>query len=93
LVASPVDGSQGDGIEAFRIKLRRLIVVAQDADFALLDDLVQALARVRAVPDHVAQAVNLGHTLPPDIVEHDPQCFQVRVDIADQSSFQSTKPP
>jgi len=67
-------------------------MVAQDANLALLDDFIQALARVRAVSDHIAQAIDLGHPLPPDIVEHDPQCFQVRMDIADQSSFQSIKP-
>ena len=87
LVAGPIDGPQGDRVEAVGIEQRRLVVVAEDRHLALGDHLVQALARIGPVADNVAQAVDLADALRADVVEHDPERFQIGVNVADQGTL------
>src|SRR5207247_1639993 len=63
LLAGPIDGPQSDWVEAVRIEQRRLIMVAEDGNLALLNDFVEALARIRPVADNVAEAVDFANAL------------------------------
>ena len=44
---------------------------------------IDALARVRAVADNVAQTIDLGNAGFSDVVENRLECFEIAVDIAD----------
>ena len=87
LLAGPIDGPQGDRVEAVGIEQRRLVVVAQDGHLGLGDHLVQALARIGPVADNIAQAIDLADALGADVVEHDPERFQIGMDVADQGTL------
>jgi hypothetical protein len=58
-------------------------VIAEQDDLAI-HDLVDALARVGAVADDVAQAINLRDALGLDVRKDSGQRFEIAVDIADQ---------
>src|SRR5262249_41958325 len=73
----------GGRIEAFRIEHRALIVIAEQHDLAMLHDQVDALARVGAVADHVAQTVNVLYALIFNVLQDCLQRLQVTVDVAD----------
>src|SRR5205823_3854396 len=69
--------------EAVRVEHRPLIVVAQE-DHLALHDQVDALARVGAVADDVAEAVDLGDVVLRDVGQDGLECFEVAVDVADE---------
>src|SRR5439155_18081883 len=87
LLAGPIDGPQGDGVEAVGIEERGLIVVAEDRHLALDDDLVEALARIGAVADNIAEAVHFANALRADVVENDAERFQIGMDVANQGTL------
>jgi hypothetical protein len=66
-------------------------VVAQEHDFALAHQ-INTLARVGAVTDDVAQAINLGDIVGRDIRQDCLEGFEIAVDIADQSFHLSASP-
>src|SRR5262249_59564513 len=67
---------------ADRVEDGPLVVVAQKGELAVHRQ-VQALARVGAVADHVAEAVDGFHVVLDDVVEHRLQRFEVAVDVAE----------
>ena len=81
LIAGPEDGTLGRWIEAIRIEHGALIVIAEQDDLALHHE-IDALARVGAVADHVAEAVDFGNSLFFNILEDGLQRLKVAVDIA-----------
>ena len=62
LVPRPEDRPLGPRIEPLGIEQGALVVVAQQADLALHHH-IDHFARIRAVADHVAETVDLGHSL------------------------------
>ncbi len=82
LVARPEDGAFGGGIEALRVEHGALVVVTEQDELALHDH-IDALARVGAIADHVAQAIGVRHRLGFDVAQHRLKCFQITMDIAD----------
>ena len=86
LVAGPEDRPLGPGVETLGIEQRALIVIAQQADVAAHHQ-IDALARIRAVADDVAQAIHLGDALLLDIRQNRLEGFEVAVDIADQCAL------
>ena len=85
LLPRPKDRSFGPGIEAFGIEQCPLVVVAQDDNLAIPNS-VDALARVRAVANDVAETVNLLNSLRLDIREDRVEGFQVSMNVADDGS-------
>ena len=59
-------------------------MIAQEHHLALHDQ-IDALAGIRAVADNIAQAINLADLVVVDIGQDGLECFQIAVDIADQS--------
>jgi hypothetical protein len=92
LVSRPIDGLQGNGVETIGVKQRRLIVIAQDRQLAATNDRVEALARIRAIADNVAQTVDLGDPPLADVVQHRSQSGIVAVDVADEGSLHEATP-
>ena len=90
LLASPKNGPFRTRIEAFRIKQRALVVIAQKADFALHHQ-VDALARIGTVTHDVTQTKDLLHALFADVAKDRAKGFQIAVNIADQRSFHVNK--
>src|SRR5271157_153737 len=86
LAACPENGPLGPDVETVRVKHRPLVVVAQESHLAGFNDQVNALTRIRAVADDVAEAVNFREPLRLDVVEHYLQGFKVAMYIAYQSS-------
>ena len=56
-------------------------MIAQQAQFAR-HHLVDALARIRAISNDIAQTIDLGNPQPANVGEYRLQRFQVGVDIA-----------
>ena len=78
----PEDGPLGRLVEPVGVEHRPLVVVAQQDELAVHHQ-VDALARVRAVADDVAEAVDLADALGFDVRQHGLEGFQVAVDVAD----------
>jgi hypothetical protein len=68
-------------------------VIAQQTDAAASDDQIQALARVGAVSDNVAQTVDFINALIGDMREHGLQGFEVAVNIADDRALHRSVDP
>ena len=85
LLASPEDCAFGPGVKAFGIEQRPLVVIAEDDKIAVHDP-VDALARVGAVADDVAQAIDLFDALRLNVREDGIECFQISVNVADDGS-------
>ena len=62
-------------------------MIAENGYLAMLHDLIEALARIRAVPDDVSEAVDFVDRLPASVVQDREQRFEVPVDIANQRSL------
>ena len=92
LISRPIDGLQSNRVEAVGVKQRRLIVIAQDRQLAATNDRVEALARIRAIADNVAQAVDLGDPPLADVVQHRSQRGIVAMDVADEGSLHEAMP-
>ena len=84
-LARPEDGAFGAGVEALGIEQRALVVIAEQAGLARHHE-IDALARVWAVTDDVAEAVNLLDSLLFDVREDSLKGLEVGVDIADNCS-------
>ena len=82
LAARPEDGLLGGAVEALRVEHGPLVVVPED-DHLALHHPVDALAGVRPVADHIAEAVDFGDVLLVDIPEDRLQRFEITVDVAD----------
>ena len=92
LVARPEDGPLGGRVEPVGVEHGPLVVVAEQDELAVHDQ-VDALARVRAVADDVAQAVDLlDRLLRLDVVQDGLEGFQVAVDVADDGLHAWTLP-
>jgi len=59
-------------------------VVAQDGYFTVLNDRVQALARIRAIADNIAQAKDPRHILRSNVFENRVQRLVIAVNITYQ---------
>ncbi len=68
LLARPEDGALGRRVESFRIEHGPLVVVAEQ-DHLALHHQIDALARIGAVADDVAETVDLGDRLLLDVLE------------------------
>ena len=84
-IASPINGLQSDGIETIGIEQCGLVVIAKNRQVGFVDDQVQAFARVRSVADDIAQANNSIDLLSRDVSKHCSQCFEIAVDVANQT--------
>ncbi len=93
LLAGPEDRSLGADVEPVGVEHRSLVVVAQQGHLAVFHHQVDALARVRAVADDVAQAIDLGDPLGLDVGQDDFEGFEVPVNIADQGAAHRGEPP
>src|SRR5690606_13090716 len=60
-----------------------LVMVPEQAHRGVLDNEIDALPRVRAIPDDVSQAINLRDSLLLDVGEHSLETFEVPMNIAD----------
>ncbi len=90
LIAGPKDRAFGPGIETFGIEQRALIVVTQKANAGLLDNEIQAFARVGTIANDVAQAEDFFYALTLGIGQHGLETFQIAVNIANYGPFQFT---
>ena len=86
LVPRPEDRPLRPRIEPLGIEQGALVVVAQQADLAL-HDLVDHFARVGTIADQIAEAVDLGNALVPNVGQHRLEALDVAVNIADEGSF------
>src|SRR5436190_17568148 len=68
LVARPENSALRRGVEAVRIEHGALVVVAEQNHLALHHQ-VDALARIRSIPDNITQAINLRDVVFFDIRE------------------------
>ena len=91
LVAGPEDGPFGPAVKTFRVEQRGLVVVAQQAELAVLDNEVQALAGVRPVADDVAEADDLVDALIANVGEHRLERLEIPVNVADNCPFQGRR--
>ena len=82
LLARPVDGLQGNGVEPIWVEESGLIVVPQDSDLGMLDNFIQAFTRIGAIPDNVTQAQDVADFLTTNVGENRQQRFEIRMDIA-----------
>src|SRR6478735_2079324 len=92
LLARPKNRPLSAGVETFRIEQSALVVIAEDAHLALHHQ-IDALARVRSVPDDVAQAEDFGDSLGADVGQHGLERFEVAVDVANESSLHREHDP
>ena len=76
------NGALGRGVEPFGVEHGALVMVAEQHDLALHDQ-IDAFARVRAIADNVAEAINLADVVRLDVGQDRLQRFQVAMDIAD----------
>ena len=83
LATRPKDGSLRWRIEPVGIEHRALIVVAEQDNLALHHQ-VDALARVRAVADDVAQAIDVGNIVALYVLQDGLKRLEVAVDVAYQ---------
>ena len=91
LLARPEDGPLGARVESFGIEQGSLVVVAQHANVALHHQ-VDAFAGIGPIADDVAQAVDFGDPLLPDIGQHRLESFEVAVNVADQGTLHESRP-
>ena len=91
LVAGPEDGPLGPARKAFRVVQRPLIVVAQDRQVEAHHP-VDALPRVGAVADDIAQAIDAIHALAGDVGQDGFQGLQVGVNVADDGALHGRMP-
>lgn len=63
LVACPKNGPLGSCVKSLGIEKRPLIVVSQQADAAIIDHEVEALARIGPIADNIAQAEDFADAL------------------------------
>ena len=75
LLARPEDGALGGRVEAVGVEHRPLVVIAEQDDLALHHQ-IDALARIGAVADDVAEAVDLGDVVFFDVLEDGLQRLQ-----------------
>ena len=81
LRSRPKDRLLGSNVEPFGIKQRTAIVVAQNTELEL-HRLVQALAGVRTVANHIAKAHDPIDVLSSNVFQYGFQCRQVSVNVA-----------
>src|SRR5262245_18143837 len=79
--AGPINGAQGDGIEAFGIKQRGLIVVAKDGYLATTNHVIETFARIGSVSDDITQAKDLSNPLALNIRQDDAKGLVVGVNV------------
>ncbi len=91
-LAGPENGPLRPGVEAFGVEQRSLIVIAQQRHLAI-HHTINALARIRTVPDNVAEAIDRIAILLFDVREDGFQPFQVAVNVANDRSFQRLLAP
>ena len=92
LLPRPANCPLRPNIEAFGIEQHALIVVPQNDLLASLSDDRQALTRVGAVTDHIAEAVDRVNLLLVDVSEDGVQRLKVAVDITDDGEFHGCFP-
>src|SRR5262249_35650004 len=82
LIARPKNGTLGWWIEAVGIEHGALIVITEQDDLAFHDQ-IDTFARIRAVADHVTEAVNLADILFFNVFEDCLKRLKVAVNVAD----------
>jgi len=87
LVARPKDRSFRPGVKTLGIEHGTLIVIAQQTNLAVLNDVVQALTRVRAIADNIPQTKDLVDVLLGDMFLHRLERFEIAVDVADDRAL------
>ena len=87
LGAGPADRLLGTHVEAIRVEERTLVVVAQQHHAAAITDEFHALAGIRPVADHIAEAVDGVNLLPVDILQDRAERLHIAVDVADDGPF------
>lgn len=86
LTASPVAGGFAVEGRIVRVEHGALVVVAEQRELAVLDDPVDALARIPAVTGDVSQAVDRFEPVGFDIAQDGFQDFEFPVNVADQGA-------
>lgn len=86
LISSPEDRLFGSAAEAVGIEQGSVVMVAQQSHVEL-DALVNALARIGAVPNHITQTKDFVDRLFTDIRKNRRERFKVTVNVADDCSF------
>ena len=89
LVAGPVDGVSGVGVESFKMIVGGtvFVVVALDAGNIHLADDLQAFIGVGVIADDIAQTDDMGGILGADIFQHNLKSFQISVNVCDDGVF------
>ncbi len=82
-VSRPETGLLGTVVKIRRLVKHGVIVVAQDAPFALFDNQIEAFGGVGAVTDHVAQAIDILDAPPLNIGQDRAQGFNIRMYVTD----------
>jgi hypothetical protein len=67
-------------------------MISEQAEVELAS-LIDALARIRAIANDVAEAIDLFNTLIVNVGEHRLERFQVSVNVADDGPFQGDATP
>jgi hypothetical protein len=75
------------GVEPIRVEQSGLIMVAQDRHLGIRHDLIEALAWIGAIADHVTQAVNFVHFMGAYVIHDRQKRLKVSMNIADQRSL------
>ena len=78
----------GAGIKSLGIEQSPLVVVAQQANPAVLDDQIETLEGIRSVADNIAQAEDIVDALRANIGKHRLERLQVAVNVANNGPFQ-----
>ena len=81
----------GRWIEPFGVKHRPLVVIAQQADFALRDQ-IHALAGIRPIAHDISETVDVLDGLLRDVLEDRLEGLEVAMDIADDRLHNSGSP-
>lgn len=87
LVACPENGSFCSRIKTFWIEHRPLVVIAQQANLAMFNNMVQTLTRVRSVTDNIPQAEHFVDALQCDMLLHRLERLEIAVDVADNCAL------
>jgi hypothetical protein len=93
LLPRPADRLLRPDIESVRVEERPLVVVAEDHEAAAIANDRGALARIGAVADDIAEAIDGVHPLPVDILEHRAERLEIAVNVADDGPLHSCSIP
>lgn len=82
LITGPEDCLLGTAVEPFGIEHCRLVVVAQQSDFAVVDNVVKTFAWLGTITDDIAETKDLVNVLRLDMRKHCLERFEIAVDVA-----------